>query len=141
MADGPRSDLACSSPSGRRRRECNRARGQPGSEFRRPSWPEESMLNDVRLAFRGLRNQPGLAALALLIVALGAGANGAVFSIVRAVLLRPLPYAEPERLVAIAPGSFYSIADIDLLTQRARSFTHLASSSPGWMLSLVGVAD
>ena len=99
------------------------------------------MLHDVRLAVRGLRNQPGFAALAILIVALGAGANGAVFSIVRAVLLRPLPYAEPERLVAIAPGSFYSIADIDLLTQRARSFTHLASSSPGWMLSLVGVGD
>ena len=99
------------------------------------------MLHDVRLAVRGLRNQPGFAALAILIVALGAGANGAVFSILHAVLLRPLPYVEPDRLVAIAPGSFYSIADIDLLTERARSFTHLASSSPGWMMSLVGVGD
>ena len=99
------------------------------------------MLQDLRLTFRSLRHQPGFAALAVLIVALGAGANAAVFSVVRAVLLRPLPYADPERLVAIAPTSFFSAADVQLLRDRGRSFSAIASSSPGWMMSMLGAGD
>ena len=99
------------------------------------------MLQDVRLAIRSFRRYPAFAGLAAAIVALGAGANGAVFSVVHAVLLRPLPYADPGRLVAIAPTSFLSMRDIDFLRGRTRTFADVAASSPGWMMPLTGVGD
>src|SRR3712207_1303169 len=99
------------------------------------------MLQDVRLAFRAIRRQPAFAALAILIVALGAGANASVFSVVRAVLLEPLPYASPERLVAIWPEGFVSNADLAFMRQRVRSLSAVATSSPGWTMSMVGGGD
>jgi predicted permease len=59
------------------------------------------LLNDIRLASRGLLRTPLFSAGILLVLALGIGANGAVFSLVRAVLLEPLPYRDPESVVML----------------------------------------
>ena len=72
-------------------------------------WPAlESILSDLRFAFRRLRKSPGFAVTVLLTLAIGIGANTTVFSVINGVLLKPLPYPEPEQLVQLrlnAPGA------------------------------------
>ncbi len=105
-----------------------------------------SLLDDVRYAFRQMMKSPGFAAVAIITLALGVGANTAVFSVIDAVMLRPLPYDKPERLVdAASAGTQNPAASAlsypDFFDWRAQNSTleHLVSyhDSP---FTLTGVA-
>jgi putative ABC transport system permease protein len=90
----------------------------------------DDLLRDVRYAGRNLRRSPGFAALAVLIMALGMGANTAVFSVVDAVLLRPLSYRGAERIVTLSDFAASDQARTTLSKQvSAREFEEWRSQS------------
>ena len=97
------------------------------------SWLE-TLLQDVRFALRMLRKSPGFTVVAVLTLALGIGANTAIFSVFNAVLLRPLPYPDPERLVwlmnydeRLKVDSSVLITDFAMWRDRAQSFEKMAA--------------
>ena len=98
----------------------------------------QAFVQDLRFAVRSLRKQRGLTFVAMFCLALGIGANTAIFSVVRAVLLESLPFREPDRLYRVheaftSEGSHYqvpmSVPDFHDLRQQARSFEALAAYS------------
>src|ERR1039457_7151006 len=95
----------------------------------------ELMLNDVRYGLRMLRKSPGFTAVAVVTLALGIGANTAIFSVVRAVLLPPLPFANPGRLVEIQlrdrktgePANWVAYRDVADWRPQNRSFESIGA--------------
>lgn len=95
----------------------------------------DSLFQDFRFAARMLVKSPGFAVIAVLCVAIGIGANTAIFSIVNAILLRPFPYADPESIVALHETQVkneieeagFSYLDYQDLREQNRSFSQTAA--------------
>ncbi|HKD92069.1 MAG TPA: hypothetical protein VKB56_09205, partial [Terriglobales bacterium] len=80
----------------------------------------DTLTRDAAYTFRVLRKDPAFALTAIITLALGIGANTAIFTVVRAVLLRPLQYRDPDRVVELSRGA--TPIRLDLLQQTARSY-------------------
>ena len=103
----------------------------------RPGVFVDTLVQDIRYAFRALRRSRAFALVAILTLAVGVGANTAIFTVVDAVLLKPLPYPDPDRLLAlwersqadgpktiVAPANFYD------WREQSRSFAKMAAIDP-----------
>jgi hypothetical protein len=109
---------------------------------------EKRLWQDVRYAGRALRKSPGFTAVAVLTLALGVGVNTAIFSVVNAVMLRPLPFGNPDRLVRIYESNpergwpEFSASDPNFLDWRAQatSWEALAAFDSGTISLTTGDA-
>ena len=91
----------------------------------------DTLLQDVRYALRRMRREPAFAVFAALIIALGVGANTAVYSVLSPLLLRPLPFAEPERLVWIPLSNGVGLSAVTSRSSNLRDFRALSRSFAG----------
>jgi len=109
----------------------------------------QTLWQDLRYGFRMLIKNPGFMAVAVIALALGIGANTAIFSVVNAVLLRPLPYRQPEQLVMVwedyrgrggPEREWLSPADLQDWREQNQIFEHIAAMN-NWGPTLTGQAE
>src|SRR5262249_40899542 len=109
----------------------------------------ETLFHDMRYGIRSLTKRPGFTSIALIALALGIGANTAIFSLVNAALLRPLPFATPDRLVWVwgnirNGGNRASVAPLDFLDyrQQNKTFEQFAAMFSGPLpVNLTGIGE
>ena len=114
-----------------------------------PGWFMDTVLHDARFAFRMLRKSPGFTAMAILTLALGIGVNTAIFTVIRTVLLKPLPYPDPGRLVRLVltvphrnvTDQAFNEVRFDEMRASAQSFSELGAFGPLENFTLSGVGD
>ena len=100
----------------------------------------DNLFKDIRYAIRSLAKHPGFTSVAVITLALGIGANTAIFSVVNSVLLRPLPFSDPERIIWVwdtqpqLPTAPASVADFLDWKEQNRSFEYMAAVQSGNML-------
>jgi hypothetical protein len=93
----------------------------------------ETLAHDIRDAFRRFRSRPGFAAVAVVTLALGIGANTAIFSLLNTLLFRDLPVSQPEQLVEIGTNGSYGPAEpvsfpiFDEIAHRQQVFSRLSA--------------
>jgi len=103
----------------------------------RPSLADR-FLPELRVTVRSLVRRPIFTVTVVATLALGIGAVTTVLSVVSALLLRPLPYADPAQLVAVWPGHAVANREIAALRQRTTSYSEVGMFSPGWLMALTG---
>ena len=104
------------------------------------------VLQDLRYGLRTLRKSPGFATVAVLTLAIGIGANTAIFSFVNGVLLKPLPYGEPERIVRVLEkppgGGRNGISTLNYLDwQKDNTVFEYMAAQTGGSVTLTGINE
>jgi len=100
-----------------------------------------SVMQDVRFAWRGLSRAPGFLPVAVACLALGIGANVAIFSVIDAVLFKPLPFARPHELVSVWPDGAVPPGIHEILQRDGGSYGSLAGYESGRQASITGTGD